>query len=135
MEMHFVSLFFLNERTITTSLLRIHLKCTFVHYVNLNSSFINKPYFRAVEYAISGFFFFLFFFFDFLFIFILTRLLTKTLWENYHFLMQISKIHFKISILQNIRVSNRVILKWQPVKYKAKFGKKKKKGFFYLDPE
>ena len=60
MEMHFVSLFFLNERTITTSLLRIHLKCTFVHYVNLNSSFINKPYFRAVEYAISGFFFFRF---------------------------------------------------------------------------
>ena len=62
MEMHFVSLFFLNERTITTSLLMIHLKCTFVHYVNLNSSFINKPYFWAVEYAISGCFFFLFFF-------------------------------------------------------------------------
>ena len=30
-EMHFVSLFFLNERNITTSLLMIHLKCTVVH--------------------------------------------------------------------------------------------------------
>ena len=43
-EMHFVSLFFLNERNITTSLLMIHLKCTVVHYANLNSSSINKPF-------------------------------------------------------------------------------------------
>ena len=41
-ELHFVSLFFLNERNITTSLLIIHLKSTAVHYVNLNSSSINK---------------------------------------------------------------------------------------------
>ena len=32
MEIHFVSLFFLNKRNITTSLLMIHLKCTAVHY-------------------------------------------------------------------------------------------------------
>ena len=51
--MHFVSLFFLIERNITASLLMIHLKCTFVHSANLNSSTINKPYLRAVEYAIS----------------------------------------------------------------------------------
>ena len=31
-DMHFVSLFFLNERNITTSLLMIHLRCTFLHY-------------------------------------------------------------------------------------------------------
>ena len=36
MEMHFVSLFSLNEKSITTSLLTIHSKCTVVHYGNLN---------------------------------------------------------------------------------------------------
>ena len=54
-EIHFVSLFFLNERNIATSLLIIHLKCTAVHYANLNSNSINKPYLRSVEYAISFF--------------------------------------------------------------------------------
>ena len=51
------TLFFLNvnERNIRTSLLMIHLKCAAVHYANLNSSSINKPYLRAVEYAISFF--------------------------------------------------------------------------------
>ena len=32
----------------------------------------------------------------FLFMFILTRLLSKTVWKNYHFLIQISKVNFKI---------------------------------------
>ena len=54
-EMHFISLFFLNERNITISLFMIHLKCTFVPYANLNSSSINKPYLQAVEYTISLF--------------------------------------------------------------------------------
>ena len=35
-EMHLVSLFLLNERNITVSLLMIHLKCTVVHFANLN---------------------------------------------------------------------------------------------------
>ena len=43
-DVHFVSLFFLNERNITTSLLMIHLKCTVVHYTNLNWSSKNKPF-------------------------------------------------------------------------------------------
>ena len=43
-EMHFVSLYFLNERNITTSLLVIHLKCTVVNYDNLNSSSINQVF-------------------------------------------------------------------------------------------
>ena len=29
--------------------------CTVVHYANLNSSFLNKHYLRAVEYAISSY--------------------------------------------------------------------------------
>ena len=60
-------LYFLNKRSITTSLLIIHVKCTVAHYANLNSKSINKPYLRAVEKAFS-------FFFDFFFMFILTRL-------------------------------------------------------------
>ena len=55
MEMHFVSLFFLNERNVATSLLMIYLKCTVVHYANLNSSFLNKHYLRTVEYALLFF--------------------------------------------------------------------------------
>ena len=54
-KMDFVSLYFLKERNITSSLLMMHLKCTVAHYANLNSSSINKPYLRAVEYAISFF--------------------------------------------------------------------------------
>ena len=53
--MHFVSLFFLNERNIATSLLMIHLKCTVKHYANLSSGFINQLYLQAIEYAISFF--------------------------------------------------------------------------------
>ena len=36
--------FFQNERNITTSLLVIHLRCTVVHYANLNSISKNKPF-------------------------------------------------------------------------------------------
>ena len=43
-DMHFVSLFFINERNITTSIFMIHLKCTVVHYANLNWSSINKAF-------------------------------------------------------------------------------------------
>ena len=43
-EMHFVPLFSLNERNITTFLLMIPLKCTVENYANLNSSSINKPF-------------------------------------------------------------------------------------------
>ena len=54
----FCSFSFLNESKITFSVLMIRLKCTVVHYANLNSSSINNPYLRAVEYA-SFFFRFL----------------------------------------------------------------------------
>ena len=42
---------------IKTSFLIIHLKCTVVHYTDLNSRSINKPYVRTVENALSCFFF------------------------------------------------------------------------------
>ena len=86
-DMHFVSLFFLNERNITTSLLMIHLKCTVVHYANLNSSSKNKPF---LNYGLLNMLFRLF---DFLFMFMLIKVLSKNLWNKYHFLIQ---IHFKM---------------------------------------
>ena len=65
-EIHFISLFFLNERNITTSLLMAHSKCAIVHYANLNSSYINKLLLNYRPLKIL----FLFFFFNFLFTFI-----------------------------------------------------------------
>ena len=56
-EINFLSLFFLNERNITSSLLTMHLKCVVLHCANLNSSSINKVYLRAIEFAISIFLF------------------------------------------------------------------------------
>ena len=83
--MHFVSLFFINEKNIATFLLMIHLKCT-VHYASLNSSSVNKPF---LNYGLLNV---LFRFFYFLFMFILM----KNVWNNYHFLIQIFKIYFKM---------------------------------------
>ena len=80
-DMHFVSLIFLNERNITTSLLTIHLECTVVPYANLNSSSVNKPF---LNYGLLNM---LFFFFDLLFMFILIKLLSKNVWNNDHFLI------------------------------------------------
>ena len=40
---------FLNESNIATSLLMINLKYTVVHYANLNSISMNKPYLGAAE--------------------------------------------------------------------------------------
>ena len=42
--MHFFSLFFLNKRNITTSLLMLHLKCTVVHYDLFFFFFLAKLY-------------------------------------------------------------------------------------------
>ena len=90
-DIHFVSLFFLNDRNITTSLLIIQLKFTVVHYTNLNSSSINKPF---LNYGLSNMPFC--FCFDFLFMFILLKLFSTKCTKQLHFLIQISKIHFKI---------------------------------------
>ena len=74
-DMYFVSLFFLNERNITTSLLMTKLKCTVVHYANLNSSFKSKPFLNYVPLNILFFFFFLFL------MFILMKLLVQKMYE------------------------------------------------------
>ena len=64
---HFVSSFFLNEKSITTSLLMIHLKYTVVHYSNLNSSSISKPFLNYGP--LNMLFFFLFFTISYLHLF------------------------------------------------------------------
>ena len=74
-DMHFASLFFLNGRNITTSLLMINLKCTVVHYTNLNWS--SKTKLPVAEYAIL--------FFTIFYLFILMKLLSIYLWNNYSF--------------------------------------------------
>ena len=61
----------------TFKMLRIILSKPFVNYGPLNMLF-------------------LFCFFDFLFTFVLTKVLSKKIWNNYHFLMQISKSYFKM---------------------------------------
>ena len=87
--------FFLNKRNITTFLGMIYLKCAVVH--NLDPSSINKPFLNYGPLNMLFLFLFFFFFFDSLFTFVLTRFLCqKKLWSNYHFLMQISEIHFKM---------------------------------------
>ena len=108
MEMHFASLFSLNERDITTSFLMIHLKCTVVHYSNLNPSSINNPLSRDVEYAT------LFFSIS------LTRLLSKTLWKNYFFQCKFPKFISRCTRLQNIKMSKLVILKWKNIRENLK---------------
>ena len=119
--MQFVSLFFLNEKNTTTFLVLMHLKCTVVHYSNLNSSSGNKPLFklRAVEYAIS------FFFFRFLIYVSFNEAFAK---KNYEvtiiFSFKFPKFISRCSILQNIKTSNPVILKWRHFQHKAKFEKK-----------
>ena len=104
-EMHFVSSFSLNERNITTSLVIIHLKCAVVRYANLNSSSINMPYLRAVEYAIQ---FFLIFY---------LCLFQQSFVKNFMKILSFFNTNFQnpfqdvVCILQIIRMSNLVVLK------------------------
>ena len=78
-DMHFLSLFFLSEKNITTSLLMVHLKCTGVHYANLNSSSLNRLFLNCRPLNI------LFRFFRFLIYVYFMKLLSKNFWNNYHF--------------------------------------------------
>ena len=83
-DMDLVSLSFLNEKNITTSLLMMHLKYTVVHYTKLNSSFKNKPFLNYGS-------------FDMLFRF---------------FSISYLRLRFLIwcSILQNISMSNHLVI-------------------------
>ena len=109
--MYFVSLFFLNARNFTTSLLVMHLKCTAVHYANLNSSSKKKSF---LNYRLLNM---LFRFFRF----------HIYVWKNYHFYYKFPKFMSTCSILQNNRMSNLVILKWWHFEYKVNLKIKIKK--------
>ena len=106
-EMYFVSLFFLKERNITTSLVMIHFKCAVVHCANPNSNSgsINKPYLQAVEYTIS------FFLNSYLRLFLqgfYQKRYKKPIGFNTNFQ---NLFQYVVYILQNIRMSNLAILK------------------------
>ena len=87
-----------------------------------------------LEYAISNFylyfylyfiFIFIYIFFEFLFTFILTRHLSKTLWKTIIFNINFhNSFQGAACLLQDIRMSNLVKLKWWPFEYKAKFEKR-----------
>ena len=98
-EMHFVSLFFLKEWNFTTSFLMIHSKCGVVHYANLNSSPRNKSFWNygPLNMLFRFFWFLIYVYFNEAFVKkIIFIKICKIYIYNYHFLIQISKIHFKM---------------------------------------
>ena len=99
-EMYFLSLFFLNEKNITTSLLMVHLKFTIVHYANLNSSFINKPFLNYEPLNMLLF----------LFMLILTRLLSEESFED-------------LEINSNLKLVPQCPIKWRPLKFLRNYTK------------
>ena len=124
--MHCVSLFFLNERDITTSLLMIPLKCNVVHYDNLNLSSINKLFFNCGPMNVL----FCWGFFSISYLRLFQRGFFQQVYEKIIiFQYKFPKLISKCSALQNIKMSNLVILKWWRFEYKTKFEKKK---LFYL---
>ena len=54
-EKAFVSLFYPKWKKHYNLTFNVHLKCTVLHYANVNSSSIDKPYLQAVEYTILFF--------------------------------------------------------------------------------
>ena len=90
MEMHFVSLFFLKERNIATSLLMIHLKCSIVHYAN------QAPQTSRSYWPLNM----LFHFFRFLiYVYFNEAFVEKIFKITIIFLIKISKIHFKMQYI------------------------------------
>ena len=98
---------FSNERNVKDQVLLMLLNCIVVVYSNGNFTgrlFSNYGPLNILPH-----------FFDISFMFF-TRLLSKRFWRNYPFSAQISRY----SILRKIKMSNFVILKWQPFTYKVK---------------
>ena len=104
-----------NEGNIKASILLILLKCIVVGYSNGNESFTGRLF---SNYGPLNMLFHFFRYLIYIIVFF-TRLLSKSLW-NYPFSAQISKSISRYSILQKIRMSNFVILKWRPFEYKVK---------------
>ena len=88
-EMNIVSLFFLNEGNIATSLLMIHLKCAVVHYTNLNSSSTNELFLNCGPLNMS------FHFFRFLVYVYLNEVFVKTFMRKLSFFNASFQTSFK----------------------------------------
>ena len=86
----FASQILSNEGNIKASVLLILLKCIVVSYSNGNESFTGRLFSNYGPLNM------LFHFFDVSFIVFSTGLLPKSLWTNYPFSTQISKVHFKM---------------------------------------
>ena len=100
----FVSLFFSKWRKCCSLTFEDTFK-VFKVFANLNSSSINIPY-------LYGLLDVLFRFFRFVIYIHINVLYVKNFMKNSHFLIQISKNHFRMCImLQNMRMSSLVILK------------------------
>ena len=102
-----------NEGNIKTSISLILLKCIVAFYSNGNESF------TGTLFSNYGLLNMLFYFFFSLIVFFTTHFL-KVLFKNYPFQAQISKSISRCTTLLKIRMSNFVILKWEPSKYKVK---------------
>ena len=101
----------LNERNITTSLSIIH---SVVHHVKVGSSSIDKPF---VNHGPSNM---LFHFFRCLIYVYFDEAFVKNVMKKRTFFKYIfPKFFSRCSILQNIRISNLVILKWWPFRKRS----------------
>ena len=79
-----------NGANVKASILLVVLKCIVVDYSNGNGSFIGRLFSNMGHWICYSIFS------DISFIVFFTRLLSKSLWRNYPFSAQISKIHFKM---------------------------------------
>ena len=119
-KIHLVSLFFRHERDITTSLLMILLKCTVVHYANLNSSSITKSFLNYRPSNMSLFLFFLFI--SYLYFF--NKTFVKNVIKKLSFLNTNPQYSFQVVVCYMILECQtfRYKTKWL-FEYKAKFEK------------
>ena len=94
----------------------MQLKCTVLHYANLNSSSINKSFlkYESLNMLFRFFRFLIYIYFNEAFF---KNFVKSALIFEYKFPQFISRC----SISQNNRISSLAILKWQHFEYKAKF--------------
>ena len=105
-----------NEGNIKASILLIPLKCIASCYSNWKESFTGRLFSNQGPLKML---FHFFFFFDILFIVFFTRLLSKIYEKAILFQLKFKK-SISRCILQEIRRSNILILKWGPLKHKVK---------------
>ena len=103
-----------NKGNIKTSILLLVLKWKMKSYSNRNEKFDGQALFklRAVEYAIP--------FFSISNLWYFSRDFCQKVYETILFQLKFQKPISRCSILQKIKMSNFVILKWRPFEYKVK---------------